>query len=126
MDDSSRWLDDSTRAEDRQEQQRRYVVQFTVAAGETVSLKVKRDALMSAAGTRLWVTRAGDEWDYWLKPGETLRLSRGERVWVTGEAHEPAASGIVATTDAEVLITMYLERRRRIRWRWARHSALAL
>jgi hypothetical protein len=118
----------SQRAEDeqqqQQEQQRRYVVQFAVAAGETVSLKIRRDAVVSAAGARLWVTRAGDEWDYWLKPGETLRLARDERVWVTGDAGD--GSDATPITDAGVTITMYLARRRRTRWKWPGQPAFAL
>jgi hypothetical protein len=125
MDESSqrerRWLSGSLRAEDQQEQPRRYVVQFAIVAGETVSLKVRRDVVVSVAGARLWVTRAGDEWDYWLKPGETLALARGERVWVTGDTDPSAATA----ADTEVTITTYLTRRR-ARWKWIRQPAFAL
>ena len=114
----------SQHAQEQQSQQRRYVVQFAVAAGETVSLKIRRDAVVSSAGAHLWVTRAGDKWDYWLKPGETLRLSRGEQVWVMGEVDAHATIG--AQRDADVTLTMYLARRRRIRWKWALRPAFAL
>jgi len=125
MDESSqrarRWFSGAQYAEDRQEPQRRYVVQFAVAAGETVSLRIRRDAVISAAGARLWVTRAGDEWDYWLEPGNSLGLSRGERIWITGDAEGHTAS----STDAEVTLTMYLTRRR-VRWKWLRQPAFAV
>jgi len=125
MDESSqrarRWLSGAQCEEDRLEAQRRYVVQFAVAAGETVSLRIRRDAVISTAGARLWVTRAGDEWDYWLEPGATLSLLRGERIWITGDAPAPAASA----TDAEITLTMYLARRH-VRWKWRRQPAFAV
>jgi len=125
MDESSqrarRWLSGAQYEEDRQEVQRRYVVQFAIAAGETVSLRIRRDAVISAAGARLWVTRAGDEWDYWLEPGATLGLMRGERIWITRDVEGLAA----CATDAEVTLTMYLARRR-TRWKWRRQPAFAV
>ncbi|CAG4917346.1 DUF2917 domain-containing protein [Paraburkholderia saeva] len=110
-------------AEDSQEQ-RRYVIQFAVAAGETVALKIRHDTVVSSAGARLWVTRAGDKWDYWLKPGETLRLLRGERIWVTGDIDAHATTG--AQPDADVTLTMQLARPRRVRWKWARQPVFAV
>lgn len=124
MDESSQQRRALARSTDDMQEQRRYVVQFAVAAGETVTLRIRRDAVVSSAGARLWVTRAGDQWDYWLKPGETLRLSRGERVWVTGDIDAHATTG--ARPDADVVLTMHLARRRHIRWKWARQPMFAL
>ncbi|SEA92188.1 DUF2917 domain-containing protein [Paraburkholderia sartisoli] len=124
MDESSQQRRALSRGTDDVQEQRRYVVQFAVAAGETVTVKIHHDAVVSSAGARLWVTRAGDTWDYWLKPGETLRLSRGERVWVTGDFDAHATTG--ARPDADVTLTMHLARRPRIRWKWAWQPVFAL
>ena len=124
MDKSSQQCRALSRGAEEMQEQRRYVVQFAVAAGETVALAIRRDAVVSSTGARLWVTRAGDEWDYWLKPGESLRLSRGERVWMTGDIDALATSG--AQPDADVTLTMQLARRRGIRWKWTRQRVFAV
>ena len=124
MDESSQQRRALSRGRDDVQEQRRYVVQFAVAAGETVTVKIRHDAVVSSAGARLWVTRAGDTWDYWLKPGETLHLSRGERVWVTGDFDAHATTG--ARPDADVMLTMHLARRPHIRRKWAWQPVFAL
>jgi hypothetical protein len=58
---------------------------FEVSAGETVPLRVTNSTRLTVHGGSVWVTRSNDVEDYWLEPGKTLRLRRGERLWVSTE-----------------------------------------
>ena len=49
----------------------------------------------------IWVTRSGDAHDYWLRAGETLALTRGERLWVSVEGELPARVSFVRRTGCE-------------------------
>ncbi|WP_250513141.1 DUF2917 domain-containing protein [Caballeronia sp. INDeC2] len=67
----------------------RVVVYFEVHAHQMVSWRLTRDAELrigGAAASSLWLTRHRDPYDYWMKPGDVVRLSRGERVWLTSES----------------------------------------
>jgi hypothetical protein len=44
----------------------------------------------------VWVTRSNDVEDYWLAPGRSLRLRRGERLWVSVEGQRRACVAFVA------------------------------
>ncbi|MDQ7980243.1 DUF2917 domain-containing protein [Paraburkholderia sp. SARCC-3016] len=58
---------------------------FEVGNGETVPLRVTDSTQLTVHGGAVWVTRSDDVEDYWLEPGKTLRLRRGERLWLSAE-----------------------------------------
>lgn len=58
---------------------------FEVGHGETVPLRVTNSTRLTVHGGAVWVTRSNDVEDYWLEPGKTLRLRRGERLWLSAE-----------------------------------------
>ena len=58
-------------------------ITFEIKAGETVPMKVARSTRLAVSGGAIWVTRSDDIEDYWLQPGHTLRLRRGERLWLS-------------------------------------------
>jgi hypothetical protein len=60
-------------------------IRFELRAGETVPLRVTSSTRLSVHGGAVWVTRSDDVDDYWLEPGKTLRLRRGERLWLSVE-----------------------------------------
>ncbi|MEI6000646.1 DUF2917 domain-containing protein [Paraburkholderia bengalensis] len=60
-------------------------ITFEIVAGETVPMKVTRSTRLAVSGAAVWVTRSDDVEDYWLEPGKTLRLRRGERLWLSVE-----------------------------------------
>jgi hypothetical protein len=63
---------------------------FEVSAGETVPLRVTSSTRLTVYGGAVWVTRSNDVEDYWLEPGKTLRLRRGERLWLSAEGSSQA------------------------------------
>lgn len=65
-------------------------ITFEIHAGETVPMKVVNSTRLTVHGGPVWVTRSDDVEDYWLEPGHTLRLRRGERLWLSVEG-APAA-----------------------------------
>jgi len=69
----------------------RVVVHIEVHPHQMVSWRLTRDAELRIAGASacsLWLTRHRDPYDYWMKPGDVVRLSRGERVWLTSESDQ--------------------------------------
>ncbi|HEY4349773.1 MAG TPA: DUF2917 domain-containing protein [Paraburkholderia sp.] len=63
---------------------------FEVGNGETVPLRVTNSTRLTVHGGAVWVTRSDDVEDYWLEPGKTLRLRRGERLWLSAEGSTQA------------------------------------
>jgi DUF2917 family protein len=60
-------------------------IAFEIRNGELLPLKVARSTKLTVRGGAIWVTRSDDTEDYWLQPGHTLRLRRGERLWLSAE-----------------------------------------
>lgn len=60
-------------------------ITFEVAARQTASVRVTRSTRLTVKCGTVWVTRSDDTADYWLEPGHTLRLRRGERLWIGAE-----------------------------------------
>jgi hypothetical protein len=60
-------------------------IAFEIRTGETIPMKVARSTKLVVHGGAVWVTRSDDTEDYWLQPGHTLRLRRGERLWLSAE-----------------------------------------
>jgi hypothetical protein len=42
--------------------------------------------IILAAGT-LWLTLEGTAADYWLRPGDSLAIAPGQRIWLSAETH---------------------------------------
>lgn len=66
------------------------VVHATLAPASAVSWRMTVDTELRAQGAPVWLTRAGHLDDYWLRPGDVIRLSRGERVWLSAEGDSAA------------------------------------
>lgn len=84
------------------------VIHLTVQPGQTLSWRVKADSEIHAFGSRVWLTRIYSPYDYWLLPGERVRVARGERIWVGAEGDRAA----------EVTLTCEYVTRRRALSRW--------
>lgn len=65
-------------------------ITFEVLADQVSSVRVARSTRITVRCGAVWVTRSDDTADYWLEPGHTLRLRRGERLWVGAEGGKPA------------------------------------
>ncbi|WP_325624719.1 DUF2917 domain-containing protein [Paraburkholderia sp.] len=65
-------------------------VHFAVPPKRTLTWRVHASATLHIHAAPVWVTRARSPYDHWLRPGETLRLERGERIWLSTEADMPA------------------------------------
>ncbi|SAK54967.1 DUF2917 domain-containing protein [Caballeronia ptereochthonis] len=90
----------------------RVVVYVEVHPHQTVSWRLARDAELRIADASVWLTRHQDPYDYWMKPGDVVRLSRGERVWLSSESDHAI----------EVSLTSYRDEPRGMIGRWlARH-----
>ena len=65
-------------------------VTFEIPSGETVPMKVQRSTRLTIYCGPVWATRSNDVDDYFLEPGETLHLRRGERLWLSAEGGQGA------------------------------------
>ncbi|MDR5854547.1 DUF2917 domain-containing protein [Caballeronia sp. LZ062] len=88
----------------------RVVVYVEVTPHQMISWRLSRDAELRADAS-IWLTRHQDPYDYWLAPGDVVRLARGERVWLSSESERAV----------EVSLTSY--RTERIRPAWSRFIA---
>lgn len=71
-------------------------VTFEIAPGETIPMMIAHSTRLSVHGAPVWVTRSNDVEDYWLAPGRSLRLRRGERLWLSAEGQRTACVAFVA------------------------------
>jgi hypothetical protein len=94
---------------------------------QVVSWRLTRDAelrISGASACSLWLTRHRDPYDYWMKPGDVVRLSRGERVWLMSESEQAFE---VSLTSYRVAARGFLSRWLAKCWpRIADHHANAL
>ena len=65
-------------------------VHFEVQPGATLSWRVESNAELSVQRARVWLTRVASPYDFWLQPGHSLQLHRGERVWVSADGNVAA------------------------------------
>ncbi|MET3215149.1 DUF2917 domain-containing protein [Burkholderia sp. A2] len=65
-------------------------ITFEIPPGETVPMKVQRSTRLVVQCGPVWATRSNDVDDYFLADGETLKLRRGERLWLSAEGREGA------------------------------------
>jgi Protein of unknown function (DUF2917) len=63
------------------------VIRFIVQPGQTASWRVRSDSELRVGTARVWVTRIFSPYDYWLQTGDVLRVSRGERIWLSTDAN---------------------------------------
>jgi len=65
-------------------------VTFEIKPGETVPMRIARGTRLTVHGNAVWATRSNDIEDYWLVPGDNLRLRERERLWLSVEGDRPA------------------------------------
>ncbi|AJY65616.1 DUF2917 domain-containing protein [Burkholderia glumae] len=82
-------------------------VTFEIQPGEIVPMKVVRSTRLAVQGATVWATRSHDVDDYFLASGASLRLRRGERLWLGVEGPGSACvSFSVAATPREAAHTL--------------------
>ncbi|KVO06232.1 hypothetical protein WL05_24435 [Burkholderia ubonensis] len=72
----------------------RVVIHFAVAPRKTLTWRAPNDAELRAHDATLWVTRLASIDDYWMRPGDVLRIPRGERIWLSADGNLPAEVSI--------------------------------
>ncbi|CAB3759321.1 hypothetical protein GQ57_19880 [Burkholderia sp. MSh2] len=70
------------------------VIRFAVAPRTTMTWRAPRDAEIRAHGAALWITRPPAVDDYRVRPGDVLRIARGERIWLGTEGDVAAEASI--------------------------------
>ncbi|KAG8153482.1 DUF2917 domain-containing protein [Burkholderia catarinensis] len=70
------------------------VIRFAVAPRTTMTWRAPQDAEIRAHGAALWITRPPSVDDYWVQPGDVLRIARGDRIWLGTDADRPAEASI--------------------------------
>lgn len=76
------------------------VLHFAVNPAVTVTWRVTADAELHVHSERIWLTRIRSPYDYWMKAGETMRLQRGERIWLSTDSHEAARVSLTSAWRA--------------------------
>ena len=72
-------------------------VRFAIPPNEVVAWRVPADGELTVRNARIWLTRAGSDYDFWLLPNApALCLRCGERIWLSTDA----------ATMAEVSVSM--------------------
>nr|WP_245763265.1 DUF2917 domain-containing protein [Paraburkholderia diazotrophica] len=92
------FTDDDSLCTSRLQEERlpRVVVHFEVQPGATMSWRVEANTELMVQGARVWLTRAASPYDHWLQVGDTFRLQRGERVWVSTDGDTAARLSLTA------------------------------
>lgn len=70
------------------------VIRFAVAPRTTMTWRAPQDAELRTHGAALWVTRPPSIDDDWVRPGDVLRIARGERIWIGTDADRSAEATI--------------------------------
>ncbi|MCU9953788.1 DUF2917 domain-containing protein [Burkholderia sp. BKH01] len=70
------------------------VIRFAVAPRTTMTWRAPQDAEIRAHGAALWITRPPSVDDYWVQPGDVLRIARGDRIWLGTDADRSAEASI--------------------------------
>ncbi|RQU88682.1 DUF2917 domain-containing protein [Burkholderia cenocepacia] len=70
------------------------VIRFAIAPRTTMTWRAPQDAELRAHGAALWVTRPPSVDDDWVRPGDVLRIVRGERIWIGTDADRSAEATI--------------------------------
>jgi hypothetical protein len=61
-------------------------IHFAVPPARTLTWRLAANSTLRVFDARVWVTRIHSPYDHWVQPGETLRLARGERIWLSTDA----------------------------------------
>ena len=76
-------------------------------------MKVQRSTRLIVQCGPVWATRSNDVNDYFLVDGETLKLRRGERLWLSAEGREGTRVAFsVSRPPREVALSARLARLR--------------
>ncbi|WP_233799583.1 DUF2917 domain-containing protein [Paraburkholderia sp. HP33-1] len=86
----------------------RIAIHLAVPVGTTITWRARADSEVRVCESRIWLTRVGSPYDYWMQPGDILRLKHGERIWISADGDMPT----------EVSITTEYAVRRDIVYRW--------
>ncbi|MXN77919.1 DUF2917 domain-containing protein [Burkholderia sp. 4701] len=89
----------------------RVVIHFAVAPRKTLTWRAQHDAELRVHDATLWLTRVGSVDDYWMQPGDVLRLRRGDCIWMSTDDDRPAEASIT---------TAYVQRGERLQCALAR------
>jgi hypothetical protein len=71
------------------------ILNFTVEPGEVLSWRLAVDSELRVRHERVWLTRVGSNYDYWLHPGETIRLQRRELIRLSTDANAAAEVSLI-------------------------------
>ena len=77
------------------------VIRFVVQPGQTASWRVQSDSELRVGTARVWVTRIFSPYDHWLQTGDVLRLTRGERIWLSTDANIAAEISLTSAYAVE-------------------------
>jgi hypothetical protein len=80
----------------------RRVIHFALMPGRTVSLRLVAHSEIRVRATRVWLTRVFSPYDYWVQPGDVIRLQRGERIWLSPDGDEVAECHSPANTSSAI------------------------
>lgn len=64
----------------------RVSLHLPVESGKTFAWRLAADSELRVHQARVWLTRIHSPYDYWLQPGDVIRLRRGECIWLTTDA----------------------------------------
>ena len=93
------------------------VLHATLAPASAASWRMTVDTELRAQGAPVWLTRAGHLDDYWLRPGDVIHLSRGERVWLSAEGEAPAHVTLTSEwRERRPLVQRWLKRIQTVLW----------
>lgn len=70
------------------------VIRFAVAPRTTLTWRAPSDTEIRAHGAPLWITRPPSVDDYWVQPGDVLRIARGDRIWLGTDDDRPAEASL--------------------------------
>lgn len=77
------------------------LIRFVVQPGHIASWRVRSDSELRVGTARVWVTRVFSPYDYWLQTGDVLRVSRGERIWLSTDANIAAEISLTSAYAVE-------------------------
>ncbi|WP_408500136.1 DUF2917 domain-containing protein [Paraburkholderia sediminicola] len=72
---------------------------LSLLPGQTVSWRVKANAEIRAHGSDVWLTRCLYPYDYRMRPGDVIRLARGERIWLATD--RDVSTQVTLTDDCD-------------------------
>src|ERR1700757_4300308 len=61
------------------------VVHASLAPKRVAAWRMRADTELRVHGTDVWLTREGRLDDYWLRIGDVVRLTRGDRIWLSAD-----------------------------------------